>query len=127
MPVVARHHSIRDRVLASVDSVFAEPVRLSFLKSGAVDPARPAVEVEALLRVGGGNETNVAGGWAQGWRTQLAAGKAELSIDAALYAGPAIKVGDRVRAISRRGQPWFEVLRVDDRGETRLVMELGEI
>ncbi|MFC5039201.1 hypothetical protein [Tianweitania sediminis] len=104
-----------------------EIVRLSFLKSGQVDATRPAIEIEAILRVGGGEETNVSGGYASTWRTQLAAGKAELHIDAATYQGPTIKTGDRVRALSRVHKPWFEVLRVDDRGETRLVLELGEV
>ena len=127
MPVVARHHSIRDRVLASVDKAFAEPVRLSFFQRGVMDPQRQMIEIEAVLRVGGGDQTNVGGGYAQTWRTQLAAGKAELNINAATYAGPQIKSGDRVRAISRRHQPWFEATRIDDRGETRLVIELSEI
>lgn len=126
MPVVARHHSIRDRVLAAVDKVFAEPVRLSFLAEGAVDPTRAAVEIEGVLRVGGGNETNMSGGFAQDWRSRLAAEKAELHLNAATYQGPQIRTGDRVRALSRRSQPWFEILRVDDRGEARIVLELGK-
>lgn len=127
MPVAARFHATRDRVAAGVDKMFAEPVRLSFLKNGTVDPSRVAVEIEAVLRVGGGEQTNIAGGSGSTWRTQLAAGKAELHINRATYAGPQPKAGDRVRALSRHGQPWFECLRVDDRGEVRLVLELGEI
>ncbi|WP_172123215.1 hypothetical protein [Devosia sp. 919] len=126
MPIAARFHDARDQVLAGVDKAFAEPVRLSFLKKGVVDPARPPVDIEAVLRVGGGNETNIAGGWAASWRTQLAAGKAELHINAANYAGPAIRTGDRVKALSRKAEPWFNVERVDDRGEARLVLELSE-
>lgn len=127
MPVAARFHGPRDMVLAAVDNAFAEPVKLSFLKNGRPDPVRPSVEIEGVLRVGGGNETNMTGGFAQTWRTQLAAGKAELHIDASKYEGPAIKTGDRVRALSRRGQPWFAVERVDDRGEARLVLSLSEV
>lgn len=127
MPIAARFHGPRDMVLAAVDKAFAEPVRLSFLKSGAVDPTRQPVETEAVLRVGGGGETNIAGGFAQTWRTQLAAGKAELHINRAAYSGPQPRPGDRVRALSRHGQPWFAVERVDDRGEARLVLELSEV
>ena len=54
------------------------------------------------------------------------AGKGELHIDRATYTGPPVRPGDAVQALSRPGRPWFEVLRVDDRGETRLVLELGE-
>lgn len=117
---------IRDRTVAAVDAVFAEPVKLSFFNDGEVDPARPAVEISAVLRVGGGKESSLAPGTSRAWRSKLAAGRAELHIDRSLYAGPAVKSGDRVRALARRGQPWFEVLRVDDRGDTRLVLELGE-
>ena len=127
MPVAARYHEVRDRTLAATDKAFAEPVRLTFLKDGALDPARQSVEIEAVLRVGGGDESNMAGGFAQSWRTQLAAGKSELHVNAATYEGPQIKPGDRVRALSRNGTPLFEVLRVDDRGQSRLVLALGEV
>lgn len=127
MPIAAGSQDIRSKVLAAVDKAFAEPVRFSFMREGQVDPSRAPIEIKAPLRVGGGKETNIAGGFAQDWRSRLAAGKAELSIDADAYTGPAIKKGDKVRALSRRSQPWFEVLRVDDRGENRLVLELGEV
>ncbi|MGF9694706.1 hypothetical protein AAIH46_17940 [Rhizobium sp. 0TCS1.26] len=126
MPVAARHHEMRDRVVADVDWKFAEPVKLIFMKDGSVDPARLTVELDAILRVGGGKESNISPGSGRAWRSKLAAGKAELHIDAARYEGPAFRNGDRVRAIARKGQPRFEVLRVDDRGETRLILELGE-
>lgn len=122
----SRFQQIRDRTVAAVDAVFAEPVKLSFLRDGAVDPARPAAEISAVLRVGGGKESSLAPGTSRAWRSKVAAGRAELHIDRSLYAGPAPQSGDRVRALARRGQPWFEVLRVDDRGDTRLVLELGE-
>lgn len=123
----ARFHTLRDRALAATDKVFAEPVRLSFMKAGAVDPARPAREIEAPLRVGGGKETNVSGGVDQVWRTRIAAQRAELHIDPAKYPGLKFIKGDRVRALARPGQPWFEVLAVDDRLSTRLVVQLGEV
>lgn len=127
MPVAADFAGIRDRVVASVDARFAEPVRLSFLVKGKVDPTRPAREIKAPLRVGGGDSSNMTGGFAAEWRTRLASGKAELHIDPRLYPDLAIRAGDRVRAMSRPGQPWWEVLRIDDRGESRLVLELGEV
>jgi hypothetical protein len=123
----ARYHADRDELLAAVDEEMAEPVRLSFLKNGVVDPARPLIEIEAILRVGGGKETMVAGGRDRGWRSRIAAQKAELSIDRAKYPTIAAKQGDRVRALSRPGEPWFEVLAIDDRGMTRLVLQLGEV
>ncbi|HEV7436974.1 MAG TPA: hypothetical protein VGO22_19230, partial [Pseudorhizobium sp.] len=99
----ARFHEIRDRAMAAVDNVFGEPVRLSPMVEGRRDPDRPQVEVEAVLRVGGGQETNANGGYGQSWRTQIAAGRAELHINRAAYTGPRIISGDKVRAIARRG------------------------
>lgn len=122
----ARYHSLRDRVLDRVDHVFAEPVLLKFNKAGTSDPSRPSIEIEAILRVGGGKETSVAGGKDRAWRTRINAQSAELHIDRAKYPDIKGKTGDEVRALSRPGQPWFEVLAVDDRGMTRLVLQLGE-
>ncbi|KKX24317.1 hypothetical protein [Rhizobium sp. LC145] len=126
MPVAANLSEIQDRLVSTVDQKLAEPVKLSFLKEEQPDPERPAVEISAVLRVGGGKASSMAPGASRAWRSKLAAGKAELHIDRSRYDGPAVKTGDRVRALARRGQPWFEVLRVDDRGDTRLVLELGE-
>lgn len=125
MPVAARFHAVRDRVCGAVDRVFAEPVLLSFLHENEIDPARRAVEIEAVLRVGGGKQTSIGGGRGETWRTQLATEKAELHIDRARYSGPLPKKGDRLCARSRPGEPWFEVLRVDDRSHVRLILELG--
>lgn len=123
----ARYHAIRDRVLACVDSVHAEPVRLSFKKGGVADPARPAIEIEAVLRVGGGKETSVSGRGADTtWRTRIQAQRAELHIDRAKYPQIVVRKGDEVNALSRPGEPWFEVLAIDDRTMTRLVLMLGE-
>lgn len=128
MPVAARFHDLRDKVLAGVDHVFAEPVRLTFHTKvgGPYDPDRPAVEIEAVLRVGEGKMTSVAGSRDAGWRSRIVADKAQLHIDRATYTGPQPKTGDRVRALSRHGQPQFEVADVDDRSHTRLVLNLNE-
>ena len=126
MPVAANFHEIRDRVVAAVDKAFAEPVKLSFMKKGRVDPDRAAVQIDAVLRVGGGKETNISGGRGTSWRTKLAAGKAELHIDRVTNPELIVTPGDAVQALSRPGEPWFEVSRVDDRGDNRLVLELSE-
>lgn len=123
----ARYHQLRDRALTAVDRVFAEPVRLSFLKDGAVDPTRPMVEIEAILRVGGGKETMVSGGRDRDWRSRITAQRAELHIDRAKYPNIVSRQGDRIKALARPGEPWFEVLGVDDRGLSRLILQLGEV
>jgi len=120
MPVAARFHEIRDRVVNAVDQRFAEPVRLSFLRKGVADPERPAIEIDGVLRATKERQDG-------GSRTPLAAGGAELFINQALYSGPRLEVGDRLCALSRPGQPWFEILAIEDRGEARLVLQLGEV
>lgn len=126
MPVAARFHAIRDRVLAAVDWRFAEPVRLSFIKGGAVDPDRAMVEIEAPLRVAGdASAITLKGSSGAGWAPIIEAGKAELYIDRATYAGPPLRAGDRVKALSRPGEPWFEVASVDDRTQGRLIAKLN--
>lgn len=123
----ARFHALRNRALAQVDKTFAEPVRVAFFRNGALDPAKPAVEIEAVLRVGGGKETSVAGRDVQSWRTSILAQKAELHIDRARYPDLKVAKGDRLRGLARPGQPWWEVLAVEDRSDTRLVLQLGEV
>lgn len=123
----ARYHQLRDRTLAHVDRVFAEPVKLSFRNDGLPDPDRPAVEIEAVLRVAGSKEALPSGKSSDNdWRTKFSASPAELHIDRAKYPSIVFRVGDWVRALSRAGQPRFEVLAIQDRGETRLILSLGE-
>ncbi len=123
----ARYHRLRDRTMAAVDRAFAEPVRLSFFTAqGTIDPSRPAIEIEAVLRVGGGKSTTIGGSSKSSWRTRIVAQKSELHIDRTKYPTVVVRAKDKVRALARPGQPWFEVSAVDDRGETRLVLQLGE-
>lgn len=123
----ARYHALRDRVMASVDHVFAEPVKLKFNRNGVSDPSRPAVEIEAVLRVGGGKETAASGNRIDAaWRTRINAQRAELHIDRSRWPDVRVEKGDEVKALSRPGEPWFGVLAVDDRGLSRLVLQLEE-
>lgn len=126
MPIAARFHELRDKVLVGVDHVFAEPVRLSFFKSGVLDPSRPAVEIEAVLRVGEGKNTSVSSDGSRGWRSRIVADKAQLHIDRVKYPDLVVRTGDKVKALSRPGEFWFEVSDVDDRSHTRLVLNLNE-
>lgn len=123
----ARYQALRDRVLSVVDRVHAEPVLLKFNKDGVSDPSRPEIEIEAVLRVDGGKETAVSGNRVDAaWRTRINAQRAALHIDPAAWPGVTAMIGDEVRALARPGQPWFEVLGVDDRSMTRVVLHLGE-
>jgi hypothetical protein len=100
---------------------FGERVRLAPMASGVADPARPAVEITAILHCGG-DDSFQAG---TGMRTRLAASKAELVIDRSTYTGPTIKAKDKVRALERDGQPWFEVATVSNKYSNLLVLSLG--
>jgi hypothetical protein len=123
----ARFHALRDRVLAQVDQRFAERVLLSFLGAdGRLDASRPSVEIEAPLRTGTKGAANMAGGFSQSWRTRLAAGKSQLHIDPVANPGIVLRPKDKVRALDRLGQPWFEVVHFDDRNHTRHIAELSE-
>ena len=123
----ARFHALRDRTVAAVDQVFAEPVLLKFNKGGSADKDRSSVQIEAVLRVGGGKETAASGNRIDAaWRTRISAQRAELHIDRTKYPAISSRPGDEVRALARPGEPWFEVLAVDDRGMSRLVLQLGE-
>ena len=127
MPVIAAFHALRDRVLKGNDGLFGERVQLAFFdKDGEADTERQSLEITAPLRTGAGENSNLDGGFARSWRARIAAQKAELHIDPATYTGPQLRKGDKVRALARDGQPWFEVLSVDDRNHTRLVVRLGE-
>lgn len=126
MPVSARFHNLRDRVLADVDFVLAEAIRLSPMKSKVSDPDRPQTDLEAVLRVGASVAANMTGGMTQSWRSRIVAGKAELHIHRATYTGPAPAKGDIVTALSRADEPDFEVANIDDRDHTRLVLHLTE-
>lgn len=117
---------LRNAALAEVDGVFAETIRLSFFTSaGTTDPTRPQRTIKAVLRVGQGKTINLGSGAGASWSTRIYSGMAELHIDRVQWPGLVIRTKDKVRAMDREGQPWFEVSGVDDRGETRLVLKLG--
>ncbi|NMG39812.1 hypothetical protein GRZ55_11210 [Chelativorans sp. ZYF759] len=122
----ARFHVLRDRMIAQVDRIFAGPVRLAYLKDGQVDPERAAVDIEAVFRYGNSANTNMTGGMAQRWSVRFDTAKAILAIDRARYPDVRLRGGDKIRVLSIPGQPWFEVLGVDDRNHTRLFAGLGE-
>lgn len=116
----------RDEALAAVDEVFAEPVKLSFLKAGAVDPDRAAVTISAPVKDGAEISQNVSGGDRAQWNSRVSAAIRTLNINAATYAGPPIRRGDKVKLLARAGEPWFAVTSVDDRSKTRIIVTLGE-
>lgn len=126
MPVAASFQEARDKVVASVDERFAETVRISPMKGGQPDPDRPQITIEAPLRTGADKQSGIQGGSGRSWQSKIAAGQAELRIDRTKYPGLVLKKGDAVRAMSRPGLPAFDILFVNDRDHTRLIVGLGQ-
>lgn len=124
--MTANYQSIRERTTRAVDAVMAETVKQFPLKNGKADPSRQVYEFQAVLRTGGTRNTSLSGGVARDWMVRIAAGKAQLHIDRVANPDVKIAVGDKIQATSRAGSPWFEVLELDDRGHSRLVVELGQ-
>lgn len=126
--LAARFHELRDRSAAAVDRVFAEQVRLSPMKDGRADPARPQYIFEAILRTAQEQArapTGVAG-TGQDWKSRVAGAGAQLHVNLAAYNGPEFLVGDRIRAQARQGEPAFSVLHVEGAEHSRLIVHLGE-
>lgn len=113
-----------DRV---VGKTFGESVYLAFLTKGTADPTRPAATISGhVLHVGTEEANSAEPGRAEKFRSRITAGEAELFIDRARYTGPLPRKGDKVRALSRRGQPWFEVALVNDRDTSLAVVTLNQ-
>ena len=121
----AAFHAHRDLAIAAVDRVMAEDIALYFMRNGVTDPDRDNTTIRAVLRVGSGD--NAIDTRSRNWAQRIAAGRAQLHIDRVAHPGLTVRRHDRIRAIERVGQPFFEVLRADDRAHGRLVLELGEI
>ena len=122
----ARYAAIRDRVVAGNDQFFSEPVRLLFLSKGKADPNRQPIEIMAILRTKSERVSSVTGQSSDRWQAKIAAGHGFLAIDRTTYGGPDIRSGDKVCALSRSGQPVFEIQTTDDRSHVRFIAILGD-
>lgn len=113
---------IQGGVMASVDAVFAENIRASFMDArGMSDPARPQTEFKAVLRTGASKSSKV-----EGFTSSVRATGGTLHLDPAQAVGLVFRKNDKIRALDRPGEPLFQVIAVDDRGASRLVLHLGE-
>lgn len=115
----ARYHALRDRTVAAVDRVFAEPIRVIW-KDG-----RAPVEIEAVLRTAAQVAQSMAGGRGQAWNVEITGASALLYIDRARYPDIFPARGDEIKAPGR-GNAYFEVMRTDTRNRTRLICHLSE-
>ncbi len=117
---------LRDAVTAEVDLVFAETLRISFIKDGRSDPDRPDVEISAVLRTHDQESRSFSGGASRDFQSEHASGGAVLRIDRAKFPDLSFRKRDIVQALDRPGAPKFSVLSVDSRNDVRLIVELGE-
>ncbi|MCF1502913.1 hypothetical protein L0F51_03920 [Afifella sp. H1R] len=125
MPIARNISEVRDALVAGVDARWAEPLKVYPLRGDEMpDETREVREISAPLRAGAGK--GMSAGQGSSWRSRIVAGTAEVHIDRAVYPDLVVRTGDKVRAISRPGKPWWSVLAVDDRGPARLVLQLGE-
>lgn len=106
---------------------WGETVRLSFLKNGAADPARPQWTGRAILHTGGDDSVPVGErGLGGNFRVSLAAGEGELFLTRGEYDGPMPQTGDKVRALDRDDTPAWEVKMVSQRYSNLLVLSLTQ-
>lgn len=103
--------------------LFGEPVRLSFLKGGQEDSTRPMAELRAQLHIPGESDV-VPSRSNSSFTTHLVGGTGLLIIQKAVFTGE-LRQGDKVRADARDGQPWFEILAVDDKGSDLIVAQIS--
>ncbi|KAB2801639.1 hypothetical protein F9L06_08145 [Brucella anthropi] len=117
----------RDALYEEVDAEFAEPLRVFVLENGRSIPGRGPVDIDAVLRTAGRDAFQPDGGNNADWNIKLAAGKATLAIDRTVYPELELAKGFRVCALSRKGQPMFEVVFLDVHSHRRLYAILGEV
>lgn len=117
----------RNALYEEVDAEFAEPLRVFFLENGRSIPGRGPVDIDAVLRTAGRDAFQPDGGNNADWNIKLAAGKATLAIDRTMYPELELAKGFRVCALSRKGQPMFEVVFIDVHSHRRLYAILGEV
>jgi hypothetical protein len=115
-----------EKVVKTADERWAETIELKFLQDGRQDQSRGNTTIQAILRVGNVRNTNLSGGDALKWRGRVNSAKTQLHIAKSLYTGPVIQKGDTIRAVTREGMPWFDVLHANYRDQLRIVLELGE-
>lgn len=112
--------AMNDRMIFTA---YQEAVKMSFLKNGVLDPARPAQDIQAILHHPGLDGALELKG---GMLSSIAASKHYLVVERAKYPAMLVIPKDKVRATSRPGSPWYEVAKVNDRHSGILVMELNE-
>jgi hypothetical protein len=116
---------LQEDLLAEVDDVWSEEIRLLPMAGQSADPDRPRDVLFAVLRTGERETSAMRAG--RGGRSSLASGGGHLRIDRTAHPELVVRKHDRIVALDRIGEPVFEVLSVDDRTHLRLICELGDL
>ena len=117
---------LRAELAGEVDATFGETVAFHPKANGTDDPDRDASEIVAVLCTGERGDA-IGGERRKTIRVGVNASGGSLRIDRTAYPDLVVRQDDRIRAIERAGQPWFDVLSVDDRSHLRLILELGDV
>lgn len=121
-----------DRVAAvAVEGAFGEAVRLlpkreGKYSAGGTDPTRQPRECIAILTEDRGVQRMDGDGVGSNWGGELQLGAIRVSLAKGAHADMPIK-GDHVQALSREGQPLFEVIRVAPDNASRIVLHCSRV
>lgn len=127
--ILARSDSIfgdlRDELHDNIDLIFSEAIIHFPLYKSQVDNRRQSAEFYGILRTGN-LETEVIRLGRPTANIQINASGGTLRISMVAYPDLKINKGDKIRAIDRRDKPMFEVMSVDAKSHSRLILELGD-
>ncbi|KPU83619.1 hypothetical protein JI58_08365 [Marinosulfonomonas sp. PRT-SC04] len=118
--------ALREELMEAVDDVWAETLRHLPLSSGQQDQTREKVDFTAVVRTGDRETERMNFGRGNNARSGIMAAGGYLRIDRSAYPDIEVRKGDKFVALTRAGEPAFEVLSVDDRSHLRLICELGD-
>ncbi len=121
-----------DRVASvAIEGAFGETVRLlprreGKYSAGGADPARSIRECTAILTEDRGVQRMDGDGVGSNWGGELQLGAIRVSLAKGVPADMPVK-GDHVQALSRDGQPLFEIIRVAPDNASRIVLHCARV
>lgn len=124
LKIMANWRALTAMATGTADRLFREPVCLSFLKQGLVDPDRPKLTINAQLHLPEETDGKL-GRSASQFHIEVVSGVGVLIIQKADFLDQTLLAGDMVRGLDRAGQPWFEILSVDTRGADQIVAKIS--
>lgn len=117
---------LKNRLPSMVDKFHAERVMFIPIKNGGADQTREREQITGVLRVRPNEAKGPQSGNASTFKSKAKSNDAELYLDAANYAEFKIEQGDKIQAIERAGQPFFQVECRNPRDQNRITVELSD-